>query len=367
MTRHSYLITGSLGLEYHDIHIRDARDSDVIVPFGRMPDDFFAQDVTLVSEEAFEALLKHSYVNTPHLTLDALYTLKLSHMAWDNLWDKHFNDIIILSSKHGSEVIPELYHELKAYWESVNGGKDFLSLGRAKKDFFNDHVDYVYDHDYLHDLISYPNTPLYRQVLKEGEEVLIDKDKFDKLSFEEQVRLFKEEIAVIAIERWVIPQHRKGICYHISKAWKASLCKTVTRLTKGWAADFIIFNLLHFVKPDKGMFEHIYRELNLEDKDMQDAKAFFQELMEANELGWYDIVDGFEFEDGSKLEDVDSEGGEGEGEYAFTVLKYTPANSVGDEKYFKLEYNYYSHYGCDFDNITVREVSRVKKMVEVWE
>lgn len=120
-----------------------------------------------------------------------------------------------------------------------------------------------YPHDYLHELVAYPNPPMYTKCLKDGEDVLIDRDKFDLLPFEDQVRMFREEITVIAAERWLINPYWKGkVSWY--RAHMLSLQKTVTRLTKGWASEFIVLNLEHFVKPDYKYFKHLIETLKLE-------------------------------------------------------------------------------------------------------
>ena len=102
---------------------------------------------------------------------------------------------------------------------------------------------------------------MYTKCLKQGEEVLIDKSLFDKLTFEEQVRMFREEITVIAIERFLVNPNTKGK-YSWVQAYMMSLKKTITQLTKNWATDFIVLNLEHFVKPDYSMFKHALKQVN---------------------------------------------------------------------------------------------------------
>jgi len=55
-------------------------------------------------------------------------------------------------------------------------------------------------------------------------------------------------------------------------------------------------------------------------------------------------------------------GGEGEGEYCYSVIR------LGD-KFFKAEWSYYSFNGCDYDYIenTVKEVFPKQKTVTIYE
>lgn len=195
-----------------------------------------------------------------YTTLDALYTIKCSHLGWRNpKWSKHKSDILLMKHK-GASLIKGLYDVLVEFWKTEIDDKWYLSLNKTKDEFFNDNVTYVYDHDYLHELVAYPNVPMYTHCLKENNDVLIDKRKFDELSFSQQLRMFREEVTVIAIERWIVNPKAKGK-YSFMQAYTMALEKTITTLTKGWATDFIVLNLEHFVKPDYSYFKYVEEKL----------------------------------------------------------------------------------------------------------
>lgn len=203
-------------------------------------------------------------VRNRYATPDMIYTIKLSHFCWDIFWEKTKSDILYLK-RMGCKCDMELFQMLKKHWEKEHGNKDFLSLKMDKEDFFNDFVTYYYDHDYLHELVSYPLPPTYTKCLKEGEGVLIDKEKFFDMDFKEQVKMFREEITAIALERWIIPDNKKGVK---ARSWYSayilSLKKTIISLTKNWANEFIIMNLEEFIIPDYSLFEHALLTLNME-------------------------------------------------------------------------------------------------------
>ena len=112
----------------------------------------------------------------------------------------------------------------------------------------------------LHDLVAYPNPPMYTKALKDGHDVLIDRNKFEALPFEDRVRMFREEIAVIACERWVLNPYWKGnISWY--RAHMFSVRKTVTTLTKGYFSYFLVENLEHFVKPKFEYYKNILNTL----------------------------------------------------------------------------------------------------------
>lgn len=212
------------------------------------------------------SLLDVQWVKGKYLaTLDTLYTIKCSHLGWDNpMWNKHKQDVLLLKSK-GATLDITLYLELLDYWKEELGDKSFLSLKKDKKSFFQDNVTYVYEHDWLHEQVSYPQQPVYKSCLGVGEEVLIDKIKFDSLHHCDKVRMFREEIAVIAVERWLVNPKCKGR-YGWVQAYIMSLRKTITSLTKGWASEFIILHLEDFVKPDYSYFKNVLIVVNKKEK-----------------------------------------------------------------------------------------------------
>lgn len=53
-------------------------------------------------------------------------------------------------------------------------------------------------------------------------------------------------------------------------------------------------------------------------------------------------------------------GGEGGGEYVYAIIYL-------DGAYYKAEWNYYSHYGYDFDDLEITRVVAKEKMVIVYE
>src|SRR5690606_15193909 len=105
----------------------------------------------------------------------------------------------------------------------------------------------VYDHDSIHDSVAYGERPLYESVLKDGHSVQVDMSKVRALPYTEQIKLFREEIYATALERKVIPSDYK-CSPRAAYAW--ALRRTITSLTKGWSARFIVTNYDVFHRPD---------------------------------------------------------------------------------------------------------------------
>lgn len=385
-------ITGSTSLFHFGLNRREPKDIDRVffegeVLFGKSEDD------TILPFDLY-SLLRTDDSGT-FVIPEHILSLKMSHLAWDIHWEKTKNDIIWLKSK-GVVHDPVVYQRFKAHWEKVHGNKDFLSLCKGKEDFFNDFVKYDYDHDYLHELVAFPNQPVYCKCLKDGEDVLIDRNKFDLLCFEDQVRMFREEITVIAAERWYLKGHATWF-----ESYMLSLKKTITRLTKNWACDFIVTNLEHFIKPEFSYFENLIKTLR--GNNMTD-KTIFTEIAEklncdVDELV-YRMCEGFGIEEAvntseitrpdwndrksvqkyweergklisekiknsgvEEYEHIEQEGGgEGGSEYCFGVFKL-------NGKIYRAEYSYYSYNGHEYDGIinSVREVKPVEKTITVYE
>lgn len=201
-------------------------------------------------------LVKYAHVKDELIaTLDSLYTIKCSHLGWSNPnWNKHKLDLLHLKQL-GCSLDEPLYRALLDFWKKELGTKDFLSLNKGKQDFFTDNVDYKFDHDWLHEQVSYPLEPVYKQCLKEGADVLIDREKFNQLDFTQQIRMFREEITVIAIERWLVNPRFTGNMSWV-QAYFAALQKTITTLTKGWATEFMVMNIEYLNKPEYKYFKH---------------------------------------------------------------------------------------------------------------
>lgn len=187
-------------------------------------------------------------------TLDELYTIKVSHSSWElrnGSWDKHMWHILRLK-EYGAKLDMDLYNILYPVWVKTHGKKQ-MNLSQAAGNFFDDAVKRIYDHDSIHDSVAFDERPLYEALLKDGETVDIDPGKMWALPFETQVKLFREEIAATALERWMIPTNYR---FSPGLAYKLALRKTITSLTRGRSSRFIIDNFSYFMKPHNYMEIH---------------------------------------------------------------------------------------------------------------
>lgn len=361
------IIVGSKAAEHWGLNRTKPKDTDIWYR-GEQGDAVPHEDSFYCPEHIYDMVEVEDKI---FASKDALYTIKCSHLGVnphienERIWWKHVQDILYMEY-NGCCIIPYLYEALVEYWQSSGKDKSFLSLKADKEDFFNDFVEYRYDHDYLHELVSYPKRPMYEQCLKEGEEVLLDKSLFNRLEYPDKIRMFREEITVIACERWLLSPKNTLSWY---QAYLKSLKKTITRLTKNWACDFIIFNLDEFVVPDYSYFKHLLttlKEDSMSNVDMSIFNKIAADMGESLDECIYGLCEwglSSDLEAKYDYEHLEQEGGgEGGSEFCYGVFR------LGD-KFYRAEYSYYSHHGCDYDGIehTLKEVKPTQKYVTVYE
>jgi hypothetical protein len=212
---------------------RDGKDFDYIVK-KKYKETF--EDNTKV-----EFLINPIFDDYPHSIMlpKELLVLKMSHViGWDINWEKHMFDIQFLLKK-GCELDKDLFYNLYDFWVSYHGKNKRSDLEMDADSFFNNALKGGYDHDYLHTLLN--PIPTYTKILKDGEEVDVDEDKFNRLSHEDKCNLVTEEVMVMAYER------RGKLPY--KHAYSRMLKKFILNHAPIWEALFIIENFIELHKP----------------------------------------------------------------------------------------------------------------------
>lgn len=180
--------------------------------------------------------------------LETLYTLKVSHAAFDIHWEKTMWDINWFQEQK-YKVDEKLYDMLYPFWLEIHAHKkNLVNLNRTNEDFFLDNVKRVYEHDDLHMCIKYNAIPMYKVLKHDQTKAMIAKDLWDKCRYHEKTQLCREEIYVTALERFYIPSEGKMpplICY------RKAIKKLVTSMSKGWFPRFIIEHYNDIKNPDK--------------------------------------------------------------------------------------------------------------------
>jgi hypothetical protein len=235
---------------------------NIFPDFSREPKDFDYLVQTKQPTLRQEGLIEEYHVNQPlynyisknGINADVLFTLKVSHIFWDIFWSKHMFDIVFLK-EHGAKLIKPLFYELYDYWNQIHGKNHRSDLSMTGDDFFDNALT-KYDHDVLHTYIT--PTPTYFKVLKDGADVDVSEEKFNKLSFEEKISLTREEVYVMAFERLFNRDYRV--------AYNWMLKKFIMNHAPMWQALFIIENYRIIQKCPINYVEIIQEHMKHDDK-----------------------------------------------------------------------------------------------------
>ena len=197
----------------------------------------------LVDEDPETILSKEGY-KIP--SLDLLFTLKASHRYLRN--SPHFWKTMMdykLMQAAGAIIKPEFkeffkLREKETYWYK------HPSLKQNKDQFFSDDgLNYVYDHDSIHESVKLYDRPAYTYYLKDGQEVECDKGKFFALSEKYRLAGVVEEALVLAIERSLVPH--PGVKTP-QEAWVFALSKVCSSITSGWFREYAYENAFEALK-----------------------------------------------------------------------------------------------------------------------
>lgn len=181
----------------------------------------------------FDEIMKFGPIVPPEVSL----TLKMSHAFWDVHWEKTMSDILFLQKKNIT-YLPNLFDKLKKHWKFYLGNKK-VNLNKNNEDFFSDKVSRVIDHDKLHEIVAYGNEPLYKKIKEDQSKAKVEYHLFLSLSEKDKLNLCREEIYVIALERFLIPSR---MIIPIQTAYLKAVKQLVTTMTDGFFPEFIILN-----------------------------------------------------------------------------------------------------------------------------
>jgi hypothetical protein len=249
------VLIGSAAIKYHfkDFN-REPKDMDFAVP-----SEHVAQITRQVYTEnpKFDGIKIEALVNpvicnwTDDIILNPnlLLTLKMSHLFWDINWDKHMYDVQFLLSK-GAKYNKYAFYDLYDYWTKYHGKNKRSDLKMSAADFFDNALK-EFDHDYLHTLIN--PTPTYLNMLADNAEVEIDERKFEQASDEAKENLVREEVSVMAFERF------RKLGY--KKANLRMLKKYIISHVPLFAAPFVIENYVKLLKPKYDFIKVIEEKL----------------------------------------------------------------------------------------------------------
>lgn len=171
--------------------------------------------------------------------LHIVYMMKLSHRyKKDSVhFLKTMEDIKELRVRTDDEelefMLEDRLKDMLARREAATYTNSLPKLNQKKDTFFEDSVPYKYDHDTIHEAVKLLDRPAYTYYMKDGEQVMCDKEKF--FAAPKSIRLFGvlEESYVLALERAVIPFGTDP-----KRAFDIALSKVCTSITSGWFREF---------------------------------------------------------------------------------------------------------------------------------
>lgn len=191
------VLIGSRAIKYwYPDFPREPKDTDYIIGENETREKTKGYEF-LINPILYKKYPKHlTHVCSPkHLT-----TLKASHLMWNLNWDKHMFDLQFLLKK-GNKIDEELFWKLYDYWNEYHGKNKRSDLKMTKDEFFNNAVNYdTLEHDQTHTILN--PVPIYTKILKDGCDVELDEEKYKTLSHEDKMDLVREEVMVMAEERF---------------------------------------------------------------------------------------------------------------------------------------------------------------------
>lgn len=169
--------------------------------------------------------------------LNVLYAIKMSHRYKRN--SPHFlktlRDIQFFRHK-GANLDCEELQEIVKLREKESYNYTHPVLNQSKENFFSgDGIDYVYDHDTIHEAIALGKQPAYTYYIQDGAAVMTSKEKF--FAVHQRVRLagVYEEVCVLALERSQIPF---DFTIDPKHSFITALIKVCSSITSGWFREF---------------------------------------------------------------------------------------------------------------------------------
>lgn len=185
--------------------------------------------------KAFDWLLENE---TGIASPNSLYTIKVSHSFWDVHWPKTMHDIVFFQNK-GCEIIPEFFDLLYKDWLEIHDSKKRINFEMKNSEFFKSTIEREIPHDTLHEIIVYPNQPIYKSLKYDQDAARIEQELFDNLTYEDKCKVCLEETYVIALERFLIPTNFKT---NSQVAFYRAAKKVIVDLNKGFVPYFFVTN-----------------------------------------------------------------------------------------------------------------------------
>lgn len=187
--------------------------------------------------------------------LDTLLMLKMSHRYLRN--SPHFLKTMMdinLIKRQGVQLNPELKKILKKR-EAETYNYTHPKLNKTKNEFFDDSVQYKYEHDDIHLAVAIGERPAYMEFKPDDSEVLTDMKKFKSLPKIIKLNSVIEEASVLAIERSLVPFPNKMTS---DEAFKYALIKLCQSISSGKWREYAYNNFYEVLELFKEQHSNYY-------------------------------------------------------------------------------------------------------------
>jgi hypothetical protein len=184
--------------------------------------------------DAFQYLMKNK--DNKYVDPDFLYTIKVSHAAWDINWDKTMLDINYLQNK-GCKLNKTFFNLLIHDWDKIHGTKK-VKMNVRNQDFFKSNIKRRFNHEWLHEQFAFFDRPLNERIRKDLNSPLCSNDLWDELTDDEKFKCALEEIFVLTTERYIFIDRPLPI----KTARLKTLKNMITSTTSGWFNLYLIEN-----------------------------------------------------------------------------------------------------------------------------
>lgn len=240
------LIFGSTALKhwFQDLN-REPKDLDYISKDGKN-----SKEVEYHWAPSFQYIVDNNK-DSVYVDPNYLYTIKVSHAAWDIRWEKTIRDIKFMKDKGCVLDIP-LYEILLKDWNVIHSEKR-IRLKGTPEEFFNKNIARKVPHEQLHDIVKFYDKPLHESIRPDKNDVACSKKLWDNLSQEDKLKCALEETYVFAIERY--SEYPPNIA--LSKALK----HLITKSTKGYFNLFMIDNFFDLLYYDRDRYIGIFKKV----------------------------------------------------------------------------------------------------------
>ncbi len=205
---------------------------DHLSPYEGEIEGLGGESILVPSEEL------HAHIYRSHLT-------SFRKAWWKHYRTFHAEGFAKVCAKNEDERLAAYTSEREKEYRKLSRTRSWTLKGMEKEAFFGSNVTYYQDHDSVHASIAFePSTPAYTYMQDPGSEVECSKKLWDGMTPEQRLNSVKEEMAVIAIERFIAPLYFQNDykSVNIVKALRGAAYKLNTTLSSGWFRRFVVQN-----------------------------------------------------------------------------------------------------------------------------